>query len=203
MNAASTTGRRPVMLTWQRIASPSLESVRLLFSEGRLRASGRIVAAANPGRGTEAFNASFIASVERSDQAGRLMFRTTTAEEERQITLSRTEDGIWLIDHGDGTTERNAFDGAIDVDIAGAVTFNALPVRRLALHREPAEQELPVLCVSLPDLAVRLARQTYRTVSISDGGEAVINYSEPGYNEDITVDRDGMVIDFPGRARRI
>jgi hypothetical protein len=191
------------MLTWQRIASPSLESVRLLFSEGRLRASGRIVAAANEAQNLEAFNASFIASVERADEAGRLMFRTTTADEERQITLSRTEDGIWLIDHGDGTTQRNAFDGAVDVDIAGAVTFNALPIRRLGLHRNSGEHELPVLCVSLPDLKVRLARQTYRTVSISDGRAAVINYSEPGYNEDITVDHDGMVIDFPGRARRI
>jgi uncharacterized protein len=200
---ASTAGRRPVMLTWQRLASPSLESVRLQFSEGRLRASGRIVAAANDAQDIEAFNASFIASVERAEEAGRLMFRTTTADEERQITLSRTGDGIWLIDHGDGTTQRNAFEGAIDVDIAGAVTFNALPVRRLGLHRNAAEHELPVLCVSLPDLTVRLARQTYRTVSLSDGGGAVINYSEPGYNEDITVDHDGMVIDFPGRARRI
>jgi uncharacterized protein len=190
------------MLTWQREVTPSLESVRLLFSEGRLRASGRIVSAANPSHGIEAFNASFNASVERSDEAGRLLFRTTTADEERQITLSRTEDGIWLIDHGNGSTQRDAFDGAIDVDIAGAVTFNALPVRRLRLHREPASHDLPVLCVSLPDLSVRVARNTYRTVSIDDGG-AVINYSEPGYTADITVDQDGMVIDFPGRARRI
>jgi uncharacterized protein len=197
-----TTGRRPVMLTWQRVEAPSLESVRLLYSEGRLRASGRIVAAANAAEGIEAFNASFIASVERADEAGRLLVRTTTADEERQITLSRTEDGIWLIDHGDGTTQRNAFDGAVDVDVTGTVTFTALPVRRLGLHRDAAEHELPVLCVSLPDLTVRLSRQTYRTVSSSADG-AVINYSEPGYAEDITVDRDGMVIDFPGRARRV
>jgi hypothetical protein len=190
------------MLTWQRVAAPSLESVRLLFSEGRLRASGRIVAAANPAAGIEAFNGSFIASVERADAAGRLMFRTTTADEERQITMSRTEDGVWLIDHGDGRTQRDIFDGAIDVDITGAVTFNALPVRRLRLHREPAAHELPVLCVSLPDLTVRLSRQTYRTVSIDDTG-AVITYAEPDYTADITVDRDGMVIDFPGRARRV
>jgi hypothetical protein len=193
--------RKPVMLTWQREASPSLESVRLLFSGGRLRASGRIVAAANPADAREAFNASFIASVERAEDAVRLMFRTTTADEERQVTLSRTEDGIWLIDHGDGSTERDAFDGAVDVDIAGAVTFNALPIRRLALHQEPGEHELPVLCVTLPDLSVRLARHNYRTVST--GEQAVINYSDADLSTDITVDADGMVIDFPGRARRI
>jgi hypothetical protein len=192
------------MLTWQRVISPSLESVRLLFAEGRLRASGRIVAAANTTDRIEPFSASFSATVERNEEAGRLLFRTTTTgEEERRVSLSRTEDGIWLIDHGDGTTQRNSFDGAIDVDVYGAVTFNALPIRRLGLHRKPAEYELPVLCLTLPDLSLRLVRQTYRTVSVSDDG-AVINYSEgDDFDADLVVDRDGMIIDFPGRARRI
>jgi len=193
-------GRRLVLLTWQRVVSPSLESVRLLFSEGRLRASGRIIAAANS-EGTEPFSGSFSASVERADEAARLLLRTTTADEERQVSLSRTEDGVWLVDHGHGAT-RNAFDGAIDVDVTGAVTFNALPIRRLGLHREPGAHELPVLCVSLPDLTVTLVRQTYRTVSISEDG-AVINYSDPTFSADLTVDPNGMVINFPGRAHRI
>jgi hypothetical protein len=194
--------RRPVLLTWQRVEWPSLESARLHYSGLRLRASGRIVAAANATTGVEAFNASFSAAVERAEEAGRLLFRTTTADEERQVSVSRTEDGVWLIDHGTGSQQRNAFEGAIDVDVAGAVTFNALPIRRLGLHREPGEQELPVLWVSLPDLSVRLVRQTYRTVSIADD-HAVVNYSDGEFSADLTVDRDGMVIDFPGRAHRI
>jgi hypothetical protein len=189
------------MLTWQRVVTPSLESVRLLFSEGRLRASGRIIAATNQATGTEAFSASFSASVERAEEAGRLLLRTTTADEERQVSLSRTEDGVWLVDHGNGA-HRNAFDGAIDVDVSGAVTFNALPIRRLGLHREPGEYELPCVWLSLPDLTVTLVRQTYRTVSISEDG-AVINYSDQSLTADLTVDANGMVVDFPGRARRI
>jgi hypothetical protein len=194
--------RRPVILTWQRVVSPSLESVRLLFSGSRLRAYGRIVAAANQVTGVEAFNASFAASVERAEEAGRLMFRTTTAEEETQMSLSRSEDGVWLIDHGDGTQQRSTFDGAIDVDVSGAVTFNALPIRRLGLHREAGEFELPVLMVSLPSLTISVVSQTYRTISIDDHG-SVINYSDPDHGADLTVDRDGMIIDFPGRAHRI
>lgn len=191
-----------MLLTWRREESPSLESVRLLFTGRRLRASGRIVAAANQATGTEAFNASFSAAVERTDEAGRLLFRTTTADEERQVSINRTEDGMWLIDHGHGTQRRHAFDGAVDVDVAGSVTFNALPIRRLGLHREASAHELPVLWVSLPDLSVRLIRQTYRTISIGDD-QAVIYYSDGEFEAHLTVDRDGMVIDFPGRARRI
>lgn len=194
--------RRPVILTWQRVVSPSLESVRLLFSGSRLRAYGRIVAAANQVTGVEAFNASFAASVERAEEAGRLMFRTTTAEEETQMSLSRSEDGVWLIDHGDGTQQRSSFDGAIDIDVSGAVTFNALPIRRLGLHREAGEFELPVLMVSLPSLTISVVRQTYRTISIDDHG-SVISYADVDHDADLTVDRDGMIIDFPGRAHRI
>jgi hypothetical protein len=189
------------MLTWQRVVSPSLESVRLLFSEGRLRASGRIIAAANQATGVEAFSASFSASVERAEDAARLLLRTTTADEERQVSLSRTEDGVWLVDHGHGA-HRNAFEGAVDLDVSGAVTFNALPVRRLGLHREAGECELPVVCVALPDLSVSLVRQTYRTVSVEPSG-AVIHYSDPDIEADIAVDVNGIVVDFPGRARRI
>lgn len=189
------------MLTWQRVISPSLESVRLLFSEGRLRASGRIIAAENAADGVEPFSGSFSASVERADEAARLLLRTTTADEERQVSLSRTEDGVWLVDHGHGAT-RNAFDGALDVDVVGAVTFNGFPIRRLGLHQTPGEHELPVVCVTLPDLTVSLVRQTYRTLSVSATG-AVINYTDPNFTADLTVDTHGMVVDFPGRAKRI
>lgn len=193
--------RKPVMLTWRGVGSPSLESVRLLVSDGRLRASGRLVAATAPEHGTEAFSASFEFTVAKSGDVGRGLLRTTTAEEERQIMVGRTEDGVWLIDHGQGA-ERDEFDGAADVDIAGAVTFNALPIRRLGLHREPGEHELPVLFVSLPDLAVTVVRQTYRTVSISEDG-AVVNYTDADISVDLTVDPDGMVVDYPNLASRV
>lgn len=187
------------MLTWQGVGAPSLESVRLLVSDGRLRASGRMVAAA--AQDHEAFSASFEFTVAKSGDVGRGLLRTTTAEEERQIMVGRTEDGVWLIDHGQGA-ERDEFDGAADVDVAGAVTFNALPIRRLGLHREPGEHELPVLFVSVPDLTVSVVRQTYRTVSIGEDG-AIINYTDADISVDLTVDGDGMVIGYPGLSSRV
>ncbi len=187
---------KQVMMTWQGVASPRLESVRLLVSDGRLRASGRVVAAASAS--AEAYSASFEFSVARTGDVGKGLLRTTTADEERQISVGRTEDGVWLIDHGQGSA-RNEFDGAADVDVAGLVTFTSLPIRRLGLHRHPATHELPVLYVSMPDLSVRLTHQTYRTVSTSDEG-AVINYSVPDFTADLTVDRQGLVVDYPGIA---
>lgn len=189
--------RKPIIVTWQGTSRTSLESVRLFVSDGRLRASGRLVVAEeNP------FSASFEFTVARSGDVGRGLLRTTAADTERQISLGRTEDGIWLVDRGEGATERNDFDGALDVDVAGAVTFSALPIRRLGLHRKPDTVELPVLYISMPDLTVTLVRQTYRTVSITETG-AVINYQDANRDTDLTVDTDGLPVDYPGVANRI
>jgi uncharacterized protein len=193
--------RPPTMLTWQGVAGPRLESVRLLVSENRLRASGRLIVADRDGNGGESYSASFEVSSDETGTVRRLLLRTTTAEEQRQVSISRTEDGVWLIDHGQGV-ERDEFGGATEVDVDGAVLFNALPVRRLGLHREPGSHELPVVSVALPELSVRLTRQTYRTVSIGPEG-AVINRAEGDSSVDLTVDADGFVVDSPGLARRV
>jgi hypothetical protein len=187
--------RKPIIVTWQGTARNSLEQVRLSVSDGRLRGSGRLVVA-----GDTPFSASFEFSIARSGDVGRGLLRTT-AETEKQISVGRTEDGMWLVDRGEGT-QRNEFDGALDVDVAGAVTFTALPIRRLGLHRKPGEADLPVLYISTPDLTVTLVRQTYRTVEITDQG-AVINYKDANRDADIVVDTDGIPVTYQDVAHRL
>jgi hypothetical protein len=189
--------RKPIIVTWQGTARTSLESVRMLVSDGRLRASGRLVVADDL-----PFSASFEFSVARSGDVGKGLLRTTAADTERQISVGRTEDGMWLIDRGEGSTQRDQFDGALDVDVAGSVTFTVLPIRRLGLHRRMVEAELPVLYISMPDLTVTLVRQTYRTVEITDTG-AVINYKDAHRDADIVVDTDGLPLTYQDVAKRI
>jgi hypothetical protein len=189
--------RKPIIVTWQGSSRTSLESVRLFVSDGRLRASGRLVVATD-----QPYSASFEFTAARSGDVGKGLLRTTAADTERQISVGRTEDGMWLIDHGKGETKRNEFDGACDIDVAGSVAFTALPIRRLGLHREPGEAELPVIYISMPDLTVSLVRQTYRTVSISSDG-AVINYTDAHRSADIVVDTDGLPVTYPEVATRL
>jgi uncharacterized protein len=190
--------RKPIIVTWQGTNRTSLESVRLFVSDGRLRASGRLIVADD----AAPYSASFEFTAARSGNVGRGLLRTTAADTERSISVGRTEDGIWLIDDGNGATARNEFEGAVDVDVAGTITFTALPIRRLGLHRKRTEVELPVLYVSMPDLAISLVRQTYRTVSITDDG-AVINYQDAHRNVDIVVDKNGLPVTFPDVAQRL
>lgn len=186
------------MVTWQGYAEPRLEQVRLLLSpDKRLRASGRLVAAGP----REQFSASFEVSVGEGGQVKRVLLRTATVEEERQVSIARSEDGAWLVDHGQGAV-RNTFDGALDVDVQFSVLFNAIPIRRLALHREEGEHDLPVVKVTLPDLKIEAVQQTYRTVSIGDT-ESVVSFASGEFVEDITVDAAGVVIDYPRISHRI
>jgi hypothetical protein len=59
--------------------------------------------------------------------------------------------------------------------------------------------------VSLPDLEVRVAEQTYRTVSELDEatGHAEIAFTWGDFAADLVVDAEAVVTTYPGLARRL
>ncbi|HEX2301239.1 MAG TPA: putative glycolipid-binding domain-containing protein [Pseudonocardiaceae bacterium] len=199
--AGEAAARRPPlatrMLAWSGLDAPRLEAARAVLSERSMRASGSMVSA--PGADTAPFSSSYALSTDETGVLRRLTVRTVCLQGEQHVTLTRSEEGIWLVDHGAGAA-RTDFDGALDVDLAFSPLFNALPVRRLALYRTPGEHELPMVFVSLPDLEVQLVRQTYRSVSVGD--PAVVGFHSGSFDVEITVDSDGLVLDYPGLAKR-
>ncbi len=82
------------------------------------------------------------------------------------------------------------------------VLFNALPIRRLQLHREAGAHELPVVYIDLPTLQVREVTQEYRTLEIREDG-ATIRYSSGEFSADLEVDAAGLLLSYPGWAKRI
>jgi hypothetical protein len=188
------------MFTWQGADGRAMESARVLFGGGGLRALGRSVRAVP---GEPAFTASYRLVVNDEGVLARLAVTTATAERERTLTLNRTEDGYWMLDNGSGSG-RQEFDGALDVDLAYSPLFNALPIRRLGLQREAGDHQLPMVFVSLPTLEVRPDTQRYRTVTPLDGdGRAVVNFESTRFSSDLVVDTDGVVLDYPGLATRL
>jgi len=185
------------MLTWQAHDGHGFEGVRVHFGTGKaFRALGRIVHA-EPGGG--GWTASYRLVVREDGDVERASFTSATAARERHLTLNRTEDGYWLLDTGSGGS-RTDFGGAVDLDLAGSVTFNALPIRRLDLHREVGEHTLPVVYVALPELEPSVVHQTYRVVSTGDS--SVVEFRQDDFTSDLRIDGDGFVIDYPGVAGR-
>jgi hypothetical protein len=185
------------MLTWQAHDGHGFEGARVHFGTGKaFRALGRIVRAEPGGDWT----ASYRLVVNDDGDVERASFTTATAERERHLTLNRTEDGYWLLDTGAGGA-RTDFSGSIDIDLAGSVTFDALPIRRLDLHREAGEHTLPVVHITLPGLEASVVERTYHG-TITDEGALIELTSDAGTAE-LRVDHDGFVIEHSVQATRV
>jgi hypothetical protein len=182
-------------LTWRAHDVPRMESVRVQLSGNRIKAYGRIVAAATPSH--PAFSASYDLVTDEAGATKRLSLTVTLAERERQLSIARDEENMWLVQQHTGETKRAAYDGALDVDVIFSPFFNALPIRRTGLYQRNDSVTAPVVYVRLPELSVDAAVISYS--SAADG----IKLHSPAAETTITVDDQGFILDYPGLAERI
>jgi uncharacterized protein len=130
----------------------------------------------------------------------------------RAIELERDDRGIWKLGvEAEGAVDLPApggdpaaFAGAVDCDLGLSPVTNLMPVRRLGLSSDGDPVELTMAWVSVPDLSVRADGQRYAFVS-ADRDHRVIRYeaTDGSFAANITLDQDGLVIDYPGIARRL
>ncbi len=189
----------PAILTWRAHNLPRMESVRVQVSGNRVKAYGRIVSAAT--ESTPAFSASYDLVTDESGGTKRLSMTVTLAERERQLSIARDEENMWLVQDHSGQTSRAAYDGAMDVDVVFSPFFNALPIRRTGLYQRADSVSLPVVYVWLPELTVKSQTISYASTG-ADGGDS-IKLLSPVADTTITVDSDGFIVDYPGLAERI
>ncbi|MGO4445556.1 putative glycolipid-binding domain-containing protein [Mycobacterium sp. 2YAF39] len=188
-------GSFPATLTWRAHDVPRMESVRVQLSGNRIKAYGRIVAAATSSH--PAFSASYDLVTDETGATKRLSMTVTLAERERQLSIARDEENMWLIQQHTGETSRGGYGGALDVDVIFSPFFNALPIRRTGLYQRSESVALPVVYVRLPELTVEAATISYS--SAADG----IKLHSPVAETTVTVDSEGFILDYPGLAERI
>jgi uncharacterized protein len=190
----ATDSRWPAILTWRAQDALRMESTRVNVSGNRIKAHGRITAAAHPKH--PAFSASYDLVTDDAGATKRLSLNVTLVERDRQLSIARDEEDMWLIQDNKGES-RGAYEGALDVDMVFSPFFNALPIRRLGLHTKAESVTVPVVYVTLPDFAVNAA-----TISYSSGPDG-IKVSSPVADATMTVDSDGFILEYPGLAERI
>lgn len=173
-----------------------MESVRVQLSGDRVKAAGRIVG----GECGEhpAFSASYDLVTDDQGATRRLSLTTTVAGGERQASVSRDEEGYWLVDNG-GSHLRSTFGGALDVDVVLSPFFNALTIRRLRLAGSAPSPAVvvPVVYIRLPDLLVESATMEYTP------GPDGIHVVSPVSAATVVPDEAGFLLDYPGLAERI
>jgi uncharacterized protein len=175
-----------------------MESVRVQLSGKRIKANGRIVAAAadtNP-----AFAAYYDLQTDDRGATKRLGMTVTLAERERQLAVARDEENMWLVTDHQGES-RAAYEGALDVDVVFSPFFNALPIRRCGLMERADSITVPTIYVRLPEMSVASAMVSYS--SAAPGAGDGIKVHSPVSEVTLTVDADGFIVDYPGLAERI
>ncbi len=92
-------------------------------------------------------------------------------------------------------------DGLVDVDLEGSAMTNTLPMHRADLAARTAG---PAAYVRL-DLTVRRIDQWYGPAEPVAGGGWTVAYEAPEFGAafDLTYDRSGLVVEYPGLATRL
>jgi hypothetical protein len=107
--------------------------------------------------------------------------------------------GYWSVDG----QSRPDLAGCSDIDIMVTPFTNTLPIRNLGL-RVNQPKAIRVAYIKVPDLDVSPMDQEYTWLD-PDEPPTRFRYRNltSGYTAELTVDRDGLVIDYPGIWRQI
>jgi uncharacterized protein len=175
---------------WEALAWPGLEHLAIRTTEVAIEADGLVVALdQRPIRLRYRLRCDL-------DWTTRLL---TIEEEESGTSMTFQSDGAgrWT-DENDRVIEDLA--GCIDVDIAATPFTNTLPIRRLGM-KAGDRWDLRMVYVMVPELTFRAADQRY-TCLAADAEGATFRYESGSFQADLTVDPDGLVVEYPELWRR-
>jgi uncharacterized protein len=142
----------------------------------------------------------------------RLRVRSRGEGWQRGLDLRRGPDGTWSVDASEeGVVELPPAGGepttladAVDCDLALSPVTNLMPILRHGLLSPGPPVEITTAWVSVPDLAVQADGQRYTFVR-SDRDSRVVRFeaTDGTFAAEIVLDPDGIVLDYPGLARRL
>ncbi|MGD8191505.1 putative glycolipid-binding domain-containing protein [Brevibacillus ginsengisoli] len=112
--------------------------------------------------------------------------------EDRFLRLTSDGNGIWRDEKGEVVSELS---GCVDIDLSCTPFTNTLPIRRLSFDLSQ-QREIKVVYISARDLVYKQVKQKY---TLLDSGEnsSVYQYQSGNFQENITVDSNGIVLDYP------
>jgi hypothetical protein len=116
----------------------------------------------------------------------------------RGLSLIADGAGHW---HTEGGRHLAAFDGCVDIDLAGTPFTNTLPIRRLALTPASGMASLAMLYVPFDTFEPRRDDQRYTCIT----PQKLYRYEarDRSFAADLPVDEDGLVLDYPTLFRRL
>lgn len=184
--------RRRLLRYWRAHFAPGVEALELEESSDAIVATGVMVVHRDAGmiafHDVAPFRVRYRIACDRS---WRVRSVHATASHGPRLDLDADGAGRWR-----GVPR---LEGAVDVDIAASGFTNTLTIRRLGLA-PGASREERVTYVAVPSLTVEPVAQRYTRLDTTR--YRYENLTTP-YVNDIEVDSDGLVVDYPGILTRI
>lgn len=182
MNAGPVDGFR-----WVDDSGTGYEKLVVTYSAGRIVAAGHIV-----GPVATPFEVDYLVEC---DESWRTRLVRIDAADGRSVTFRSDSDGGWTDGNGNSLP---ALAGAIDVDISATPFTNTIPIRRAGLP-VGGHIDITAAYVAVPELNVSTDAQRYTRIA-----ESTYRYEslDSNFTRDVTVDREGFVIEYPGLFTR-
>jgi hypothetical protein len=176
---------------WRPVQGSGLEHLTVRCGNGAIMARGVVIGA----RGGTPYGVSYTIVCD-SDWRVRVLDLETT--DDRRLHLSSDGGGHWS-DHGGQSLP--AFDGCIDIDLAGTPFTNTLPIRRLDLDIHHDAVTLSMVYVPFDTFSPVIDGQSYRC--LQPGRRFRYQALDRSFAADLSVDDDGLVIDYPTLFERV
>lgn len=164
-------------VVWNRLDEPGIEQCRVTEGAGGVHVAGDVEGAF----GTCSYELQATPTWE--------FVRLVLSSRGATVAVGRTADG-WLVD-GEPRADLVA---AHEVDISVSPLSNTLPIRRLALGIGESA-DITTAYVDVPALTVTTDPQRYTRLGAR---EYLYESRDSDFVRTITVDEDGLVIDYPG-----
>ena len=182
-------------IMWTPWSEPGLEHMCLLQLEGTILADSIIVGVNNH----MPFRLHYEMICDSNWNVKELGL-TLLSGNRKSIKIVTDGQGHWSTLTGDPIP---SLDGCKDVDISATPFTNTLPIHRLELR--PAQSaEILVAYALIPEMELMTDRQRYTCLELnSSGGLYKYESLESDFSAELSVDSDGIVINYPGLFKSI
>jgi len=182
-------------LVWSRLDEPGMEHLHLTEEQNGITANGLIIAVAENVPSRMRYTVHCDASWHVHEVHVELLDRHTP-----KIHLRANGKGHWTTDANEQVA---SLTGCIDVDISATPFTNTVAIQRLGLAVGEVA-EIAVAYIKVPEMQVTSVTQRYTCLDNSDDGGRYQYMGYPsGYQAELVVDRDKLVVAYPELFMRV
>jgi uncharacterized protein len=209
LDSPAVTATTQITVAWIKGNAGGAEVAMMELADDRLRATGVAI-----GSEPEPYRLDYELETAAGFVTSRLLVSSMASGWSRRLKLTRRPDGRWIADvrHTgemalpDAGGDVGPLESAVDPDLGLSPLFNTLPLLRHRIHDGGTADDFLMAWISVPDLSVHASAQRYTHLETRGPDTRLVRFETIGeaerFEADLTVDRDGLVVDYPGIARR-